>query len=259
MKGAEWASTTHLRNVHGRWCKTISAMRLGVRGGAFLVFLGMLMVLEISFGFLVAELGMSRVCWAAVGTALAERGERQCIGTSSIVRNGGTQDVGVDESRTPVVDSPLFRRFGNLKGKNVKTVSESIEDFCKLYNKPILPQFRTTVNEILVINHLYRVNARFQYNPVYAYGLHSTFFKLLSLYPGEGVPNQILDAIVRSINLDLKKFHKDIAKVENWMATSMTVESLAANLKVSNLSVRLVCISLSVVVFTSTLSVTIAG
>ncbi len=243
MKGAEWISTTHLLKVHGRWCKSTSAMRLGVRGGVIPAFLGILMVLETSLGFLVAEVGMSRVCLGPVGTALAGRGERQYVAASSIVGKGGKRGVGVDEVSTPTVDSPLFRRFGNLKGKNVKTVSESIEDFCKLYTKPILPQFRTTVNEILVINHLYKVNARFQYSPVYAYGLNSTFFKLLSLYPGEGVLKQILSAIVQSINLDLEQFHKDVAKVENWMETSMTVESLTDNLKVGNWSVRLICFS----------------
>ncbi len=218
-------------------------MRLGVRGRVILAFLGILIVFETPFGFLVVEVGVGRACWTPVGTALSGRRERQCVAASSNAGNGGKRDVGVDEVSTPTVDSPLFRRFGHLKGKNVKTVSESIEDFCKLYSKPIFPQFRTTVNEILVINHLYRVNARFQYSPIYAYGLNSTFFKLLSFYPGEGVPNQILDAIVQAINLDLGRFHDDVVKVNNWMETSLTVESLTENLKVSNWSVHLVCVS----------------
>ncbi len=218
-------------------------MRLGVRGGVIPAFLGMLLVLETSLGFLVTEVGISRVFWGPVGTVLAGRGERQYVDASSIVGNGGKQGVGVNEVSNQMVDSPLFRRFGNLKGKNVKTVSESIEDFCQLYTKPILPQFRTTVNEILVINHLYKVNARFKYSPVYAYGLHSTFFKLLSLYPGEGVLIQILDAIVQSINLDLEQFHKDVEKVENWIETNMTFESLTDNLKVGISSVRRMSVS----------------
>lgn len=139
------------------------------------------------------------------------------------------------ESRMSTVDdsapdTPLSRRFGSLKGKNVKPVSESMRQFCEAYPKPILPQYRTLVNDLIQSTHLTTVDARFKYDAIFGHGLHSVFYKLMKAYPGEGEKDKLFKALVSSLDLDPAQLAADSEALASW-AKSASEADLAAALK----------------------------
>jgi hypothetical protein len=89
------------------------------------------------------------------------------------------------------VDSPVYKRFGSLKGKAVRTVSESMIEFSKLYKRPVLPQYRILVNELIQSTHLTVVDARFQNDAMLSYGFSTFFWRLMTGYPAEGEADKV--------------------------------------------------------------------
>nr|AFA52594.1 hypothetical protein [Vaucheria litorea] len=118
-----------------------------------------------------------------------------------------------------VPDTAMYKRFGHLKGKDVKTVSETIKSFCIQYQKPILPQYRTMINDVLQSTHLNVVNGCFIYDAMFGYGFYSLFYKLMKAYPGTGEADLIYAAMVTSLDMEpekLKEDHETISKlIEN--------------------------------------------
>eukprot|EP00611_Tribonema_gayanum_P024275 TRINITY_DN531_c0_g3_i1.p1 TRINITY_DN531_c0_g3~~TRINITY_DN531_c0_g3_i1.p1 ORF type:complete len:316 (-),score=100.65 TRINITY_DN531_c0_g3_i1:36-926(-) len=125
-------------------------------------------------------------------------------------------------------DTPLVKRFGSLKGRDVKPVSESMMSFCKCYPKPILPQYRTLVNDLIQSTHLSVVDARFTYDAVFATGLHGIFFKLMRSYPGEGEEKVIFDCLMNCIDLDPAQVTADAEGLISWAKSASEADLEAA-------------------------------
>ena len=63
--------------------------------------------------------------------------------------------------------------------KNPPTVADTKAKFMEAYDKPVNPMYSTVVNELLVQQHLWRYQKRYQYDPVFAVGVCSIFDQVL--------------------------------------------------------------------------------
>mmetsp|Transcript_17128 Transcript_17128/g.25030 ORF Transcript_17128/g.25030 Transcript_17128/m.25030 type:complete len:356 (-) Transcript_17128:348-1415(-) len=98
-------------------------------------------------------------------------------------------------------DTEFFRRFGHLKGAEVKTVSQTMKAFNDKYRRPIFAQYRNIVTEILQSTHLTVVCAMFTYDNVFAFGLNTMFDKLLGSYPIAAEKEKLFTAIMEALDL----------------------------------------------------------
>ncbi|KAG5188183.1 thylakoid formation protein-domain-containing protein [Tribonema minus] len=125
-------------------------------------------------------------------------------------------------------DTPGAKRFGDLSGKEVKTVSASMTRFCEQYKRPILPQYRTIVNDLIQSTHLTLVDARFKYDAVFALGLHGIYFRLLKSYPGEGEAQTIFDALTNCLDLESASIASDAESLSTWAKSASEADLVAA-------------------------------
>ena len=112
----------------------------------------------------------------------------------------------------------------------VKTVSETCQEFYGNYNKAIAPVFRTSLNEIMQTTHLAKVDARYEYDALFARGFCSTFDTLFAAYPGAGEKEAIYTAMTDAIGLDGATLRADGERFSAWVkATGVEGVKAAAN------------------------------
>jgi len=91
----------------------------------------------------------------------------------------------------------------------VRTVSDAKRDFYTHHTRPINSIYRRVVDELLVEMHLLSVNSDFEYDPIYALGVVTTFDRFMESYKPEGDKESIFNAIVRSIGGTPEQYRQD--------------------------------------------------
>jgi photosystem II biogenesis protein Psp29 len=135
---------------------------------------------------------------------------------------------GVEKDEDDAPDTEFYKRFGALKGRDVKTVSQAMIQFCNAYPKPIIPQYRTVVNDLIQSTHLSVVDARYHYDAVFALGLQGIFSKLMKSYPGPGEADAVFAAITAALDLDLAKVNSDAESMLSFAKGASEADILSA-------------------------------
>ncbi len=91
----------------------------------------------------------------------------------------------------------------------VRTVSDAKRDFYTHHTRPINSIYRRVVDELLVEMHLLSVNADFNYDPIYALGVVTTFDRFMESYQPESDKASIFNGIVRSVGGSPEQYRHD--------------------------------------------------
>mmetsp|Transcript_11841 Transcript_11841/g.25942 ORF Transcript_11841/g.25942 Transcript_11841/m.25942 type:complete len:300 (-) Transcript_11841:185-1084(-) len=127
-------------------------------------------------------------------------------------------------------DHPFAKRFGDLAGKKVKTVGESMEEFVGGLDCTINPLYRSMLTDLVGTTHLTTVDARFTYDKVWALGFITSMDVLLKNYPERDIAANIVDAFTKSMGFDEKTLRADADTVSSW-AEGKNGEDVAAALR----------------------------
>lgn len=76
----------------------------------------------------------------------------------------------------------FFERFGISNSTSRRTVSDVKADFYGTYRRPILPQYKTFVADLMHVLFLQRSDARFQYDPLLAFGICTQYYTIMKGY-----------------------------------------------------------------------------
>lgn len=109
----------------------------------------------------------------------------------------------------------LAQKYGHLRGAEVEPCDKSVQRFYEIFGKPVPFVFRSATNEILYLSHLDVVNARFEYDVVWATGLFSTcdvFFQGIE----ESLRLELFNALIKALKLDPVKVKADAESVLVW-------------------------------------------
>lgn len=113
---------------------------------------------------------------------------------------------GTDGSRCPPADTELVKKYGNLRGVKVPTVTDSMQKFNDAFNRPVPSVYRGIVNEMITLTHLTTVCAMWRYDAVYAFGYDELFNRFLSYYPNMEEREILISCITGAFEaLDLDK------------------------------------------------------
>ncbi|CAG9463220.1 unnamed protein product [Pedinophyceae sp. YPF-701] len=107
------------------------------------------------------------------------------------------------------------------------TVAETKDKFFKAYTKPVPAMYSTVINELLVSQHLWRYNKKYQYDELQALGLVSIFDQLLDEYNEED-KKALFEAYVNALDEDPDTYRKDAKFMEEWASGSPEVKPDAA-------------------------------
>jgi photosystem II biogenesis protein Psp29 len=108
---------------------------------------------------------------------------------------------------------------------NVRTVSDTKRSFYTLHTRPINSLYRRVVEELMVEMHLLSVNADFQYDPVYALGVVTSFDRFMQGYQPEADRDSIFAALCQSIESNPQQFRQDADQVKAD-ASNLTADTL---------------------------------
>ncbi len=110
----------------------------------------------------------------------------------------------------------------------VRTVSDTKRAFYTHHTRPINSIYRRVVEELMVEMHLLSVNVDFQYDPIYGYGVVSTFDRFMQGYQPEQDRISIFNSLCQAIQDDPQRYQQDAQRLEE-LATSAK-QSLVAGL-----------------------------
>ncbi|MDJ0673917.1 MAG: photosystem II biogenesis protein Psp29 [Calothrix sp. MO_167.B42] len=108
---------------------------------------------------------------------------------------------------------------------NVRTVSDTKRTFYTLHSRPINTIYRRVVEELMVEMHLLSVNVDFNYNPIYALGVVTTFERFMAGYQPERDKESIFNALLQAVEVNPDIYQQDAQRLQ----------AVAGDLPVANL------------------------
>ena len=112
-------------------------------------------------------------------------------------------------------------------GADVKTIAETVQDFNARYRRPIVPIWRSPLNDLIQVTHLSCVQPKWAYDAVFGYGLVESFDFLLAQYPMAEEANKMRDAAIGALALDVSKTLDDHKTVKAWLEGKSEADVLA--------------------------------
>lgn len=133
-------------------------------------------------------------------------------------------EIALDKKRVGVnyqagkADTDFARRFGDLAGKDIKTVGQAFADFTTELGISVNALYKNMVTDIVGTTHLVVVNARFQRDPLWSLGIMTTLDLLLKNYPEVEVRAQIKSALFKSVGIDEDDVVAEAKTISDWAA-----------------------------------------
>jgi photosystem II biogenesis protein Psp29 len=109
----------------------------------------------------------------------------------------------------------------------VPTVSDTKRNFYHAHSRPINSIYRRVVEELMVEMHLLWVNVDFQYDPIYALGVVSSFDRFMIGYRPETDKASIFQALCQALGKDPQQYRQDAQLLESWAARVSESEVLS--------------------------------
>lgn len=108
---------------------------------------------------------------------------------------------------------------------NVRTVSDTKRSFYTIHTRPINSIYRRVVEELMVEMHLLAVNIDFQYDPIYALGVFTSFHRFMLGYRPEADIASIFEATCQALQDDAQRYRRDAERLVA-VARQLTVKEL---------------------------------
>ena len=96
----------------------------------------------------------------------------------------------------------MGQRFGDLAGKDIKTVGEAFCTFTDNLGFSVNALYKNTVTDIVGTTHLITVSARFKRDAIWSLGLVVSLDVLLKNYPEKDVAAKIEESLFKAVDLD---------------------------------------------------------
>ena len=127
----------------------------------------------------------------------------------------------------------------------IRTVSDAKRNFFAHYSRPISSIYRRFVEELLVEMHLLSVNVDFDYDPIFALGIVTSFERFMQGYqPADQLP-AIFNALCQSVDLSPDQVKQDGERIaasahhitlDAWVNAAASSETSGDNLLLNTLT-----------------------
>jgi len=109
-----------------------------------------------------------------------------------------------------------------------RPVSEAIRTFHNSFGRPLLPMYRSILNEYLSLTHIDMQNIRFKYDSFFALGYKSTYDEFFKAYPYEEDKQNLYEAICEALELSSATISEDSAALLGWAEGKGMADLVAA-------------------------------
>ncbi len=102
---------------------------------------------------------------------------------------------------------------------NIRTVSDTKRAFYSIHTRPINSVYRRVVEELMVEMHLLSVNVDFQYDPIYALGVVTSFDRFMQGYLPETDRGSIFNALIGALQEDPQRYRAEAERLQGFAQT----------------------------------------
>lgn len=109
----------------------------------------------------------------------------------------------------------FFEKFGfqDNKEKYKRKVMDVKMDFYSSYTKPLLPQYKTFIADILAVTFIQIADSRYEYDEIHAFGICTQYYTVMKGYPLQDEIDTIFNTLMASVGLDSIKVRDDAKKI----------------------------------------------
>jgi hypothetical protein len=127
-------------------------------------------------------------------------------------------------------DHPFAKKFGHLKGADVKTVGEAFASFSEIVGQPINALYKNMMTDIVGTTHLTVVNARFNRDMVWSLGIVTALELLLKNYPEPEIATKMSSSLFECVDLDEAEVRAEAELLKAW-AVGKSKDDISAAMK----------------------------
>jgi hypothetical protein len=105
----------------------------------------------------------------------------------------------------------FFEKFGfqNNTLRYARKTEDVKKEFYAAYRKPILPQYKTFVADIMAMTFVQTIDSRFVYDNLYAFGLCTQYYTVMKGYPMSDEIDIIFNAMMKAVGFKPQKIRDD--------------------------------------------------
>lgn len=109
----------------------------------------------------------------------------------------------------------FFERFGfqnNTERYRRKTTDVKI-DFYAAYRKPILPQYKTFIADIMAMTFVQSMDSRYEYDALHAFGICTQYYTIMKGYALQDEIDVIFNEIMKAVGFEPQKIRDDAKRM----------------------------------------------
>lgn len=127
-------------------------------------------------------------------------------------------------------DTEFAKRFGHLKGSEVRTVGETMAEFTKLLGTPINALYKSAMTDIVGTTHLITVDARFNRDAIWSMGMLSSIDLILQNYPEKDTAQNIITSLLACVGMKEEDLRAEAQTIVEW-TTGKSKDEITAAMK----------------------------
>jgi len=116
----------------------------------------------------------------------------------------------------------FFETFGfqNNTERYKRKVQNVKEDFYMQYRKPILPQYKTFIADIMAMTFVQSVDSRYKYDALHAFGICTQYYTIMKGYALQDEIDIIFNTMMTAVGFDPVVIRADAKKILNLVKES---------------------------------------
>lgn len=109
----------------------------------------------------------------------------------------------------------FFETFGfqNNTERYKRKTADVKTDFYAAYTKPILPQYKTFIADVMAMTFVQTIDSRYKYDALHAFGICTQYYTIMKGYALQDEIDVIFNVMMKAVGLDAVKVREDAKRI----------------------------------------------
>lgn len=126
--------------------------------------------------------------------------------------------------------------FQNNTERYKRKLTDVKVDFYNAYRKPILPQYKTFLADVMAMTYIQTVDSRYKYDALHAFGICTQYYTIMKGYAMQDEIDTIFNTMMESCRLDPVRIREDAKRLLTLVKDSSMTEDDLLNAKEGELA-----------------------
>eukprot|EP01041_Mallomonas_annulata_P011924 gene11924-24979_t len=121
--------------------------------------------------------------------------------------------------------------FQNMTERYKRKTSDVKEEFYSIYTRPILPQYKTFIADIMTMTFIQTIDARYKYDALHAFGICTQYYTIMKGYALSDEIDVIFNTMMKAVGLDAQRIRDDAKRILSLIKDTNLTEDDVLNAK----------------------------